>query len=185
MDRLPAVIAALVALAAACDKKDADGAAAGGRSDTVTADPARQESIDGFCDASSPPGSGPKVVLPPLVGGATPAAAGGWRWVNLWATWCKPCMEEMARLRRFHDRQVAAGKPFDLLFVSVSAGDDGLRLAEPDGLAAWLQRLGLETAEVTIPVHLFVDPTGHRRCLRSGPIADRNLPLIERLLSGS
>jgi hypothetical protein len=180
MDRLPAVIAALAALAAC--KRDQD-PGAGGRSDTVAADPARHESIEGFCDASSPPGRGPAVHLPPLTGAATPAPASTWRWINLWATWCKPCMDEMARLRGFHDRRVTAGKPFDLLFVAVSADDPGLRLADPEGLAAWLKPLGIDTA-TTIPVHVFVDPTGHRRCIRAGPIADRDLPLIEGLLGG-
>ena len=32
-------------------------------------------------------------------GGASPSAS-AWTWLNLWATWCTPCVEEMDLLRR-------------------------------------------------------------------------------------
>src|SRR3970282_2295696 len=132
MDRLSAVIAAALAALSACEDKPVDPAAAA-RANTVAAAPAKpQEAAESFCDAADPAGAGPAVKLPALTGGAEPGRATTWRWINLWATWCKPCIEEMPRLRRFRDQQAAAGRTIELVFVSGEPTDQGLRLADPD-----------------------------------------------------
>jgi len=53
--------------------------------------------------------------------------------VNFWATWCKPCEDEMPSMERLY-RQLA-GRPFELLAVSV---DD-----DPSLVAEFQERLGL------------------------------------------
>jgi peroxiredoxin len=53
--------------------------------------------------------------------------------LNFWATWCKPCEEEMPAMERLH--QALAGSPFDLLAVSVDSGEQEVR--------AFRDRLGL------------------------------------------
>ena len=53
--------------------------------------------------------------------------------LNFWATWCKPCEEEMPAMERLH--QALSGDAFELLAVSVDAGDDEVR--------AFRDRLGL------------------------------------------
>lgn len=54
--------------------------------------------------------------------------------LNFWATWCKPCEEEMPALARLH--QALEGEPFELLAVSVDE--------DPGVVQAFRARLGLE-----------------------------------------
>jgi peroxiredoxin len=53
--------------------------------------------------------------------------------LNFWATWCKPCEDEMPAMQRLH--RSLAGRPFELLAISVDAGRDEV--------AAFRERLGL------------------------------------------
>jgi peroxiredoxin len=45
--------------------------------------------------------------------------------VNFWATWCKPCEDEMPAMQRLHT--TLAGEDFALIAVSVDEGDDEVR----------------------------------------------------------
>jgi peroxiredoxin len=54
--------------------------------------------------------------------------------LNFWATWCKPCEDEMPAMQRLH--QTLAATDFELLAVSVDAGRDEV--------AAFRERLGLD-----------------------------------------
>jgi peroxiredoxin len=62
--------------------------------------------------------------------------------VSFWATWCKPCEDEMPSMERLH-RQFQ-DQPFSLLAVSVDTG--------PDEVKAFRDRLGL-----TFPILLDPD----------------------------
>lgn len=53
--------------------------------------------------------------------------------VNFWATWCKPCEDEMPAMERLY--QALRGEGFELLAVSVDVG--------ADDVAAFRDRLGL------------------------------------------
>ena len=53
--------------------------------------------------------------------------------LNFWATWCKPCEEEMPAMERLHAK--LGGPDFELVAVSVDEGDDEVR--------AFRDRLGL------------------------------------------
>ena len=53
--------------------------------------------------------------------------------LNFWATWCKPCEDEMPAMQRLH--AALAGPDFELLAVSVDEGDAEVR--------AFRDRLGL------------------------------------------
>jgi peroxiredoxin len=45
--------------------------------------------------------------------------------LNFWATWCKPCEDEMPAMQRLHE--TLAGEDFALFAVSVDEGDDEVR----------------------------------------------------------
>jgi len=62
--------------------------------------------------------------------------------VNFWATWCKPCEDEMPAMQRLYDSLSPRG--FELLAISVDTG--------PDEVAAFVKRMGL-----TFPVLLDHD----------------------------
>ncbi|MGH7822168.1 MAG: TlpA disulfide reductase family protein [Candidatus Binatia bacterium] len=63
--------------------------------------------------------------------------------LNLWATWCPPCVEEMPTLERLHRRM--QGQDFMLLAVSQDES--------PDVVAPWIREHGF-----TFPV--LLDPRG-------------------------
>ena len=169
----------------------------GGRVDAVQATrPEKQVSLEEFCDVrAASKDAAPALAMPPLAGGQAAPAKGTWRWINLWATWCKPCIEEMPQLVAWHKQLAAEGARFDLVFVSGDDSDEkvarfrekhpdtpaSLRLADPDSLPKWLAELGLGES-APIPVHVFVDPDDKIRCVRVGVASDKHLPAVKAVL---
>jgi thiol-disulfide isomerase/thioredoxin len=191
MDRLSAVI---LVLFAAC--KEDPGPPPTQRTEKVTTSANKQKSADEFCDLHNKDDSGAALTFPALTGTPPPAAADGhWRWVNLWATWCKPCIEELPRLQRWKTKLDAAGHPIDLVFVSVDENDadiakyrsehpgtpESARLADPKNQDAWVAALGLTAG--SIPIHVFVSPKGHVRCARAAGVQEQDFGAIEKLLA--
>lgn len=78
----------------------------------------------------------PDFVLPRL-GGGEPLELASLRGqvvlLNFWATWCKPCEDEMPAMERLY--QSLRGQGFELVAVSVDTGDSEVE--------AFRQRLGL------------------------------------------
>jgi thiol-disulfide isomerase/thioredoxin len=187
MDRLPTLIAVLALVA--CDKGgDKEPPASRVNAAKVTA---KRTDTAAFCDKQSKAEDARVFAAPPLASGAL-APSTKWRWINVWATWCKPCVEEMPRLVKWQKAM-----PFELQFVSVDEGDDdvtafrklhpevpeSLRLAKPDAQAAWFTELGLDAA-APIPVHIFVDPSNRVRCVRAGGVREQDLAMVEALFAG-
>jgi thiol-disulfide isomerase/thioredoxin len=204
MDRLSAliIVVAAAAGAAACeDKKQGEGGDPPARANTAKTATRQGTTAEAFYDAHFPAGKGPALqwpaMAPAAAGGAAPPSlpSAGWRWINVWATWCKPCVEEMPRLRAWRDKLAAAGKPFELAFVSIDESDAevaefrtahpgapaSVRLADPGKSPAWFRELGL-TGEPPIPIHVFVDPTNHVRCARAGAVREKDYDAIAQLL---
>jgi thiol-disulfide isomerase/thioredoxin len=145
---------------------------------------------DSFCDAQ------PDVPLamPPLVGGARPRAP-GWTWINVWATWCAPCVEEIPRLAEWQRRLAKDGAPVHLEWVSVDEAAeavasfraarpeiaDSSQLVDPAAAGAWFAALGLGQ-DVAIPVHLWVDGDGQVRCARAGALRDDHYASVLALI---
>ena len=113
--------------------------------------------------------------------GAPPPAAKGWRWVNVWATWCKPCIEEMERLEGWETRLADRGHPLSVIFISADEAGDRTRFADPDAVGAWAAAAGLEPT-ANVPIHVVVDPGDRVRCARVGAVHDGDLAAVEALL---
>lgn len=201
MDRLQAMTRIAVfacvllgGLAGGCSGEDSRPAASRReRVNAVKASPVQAVDPAELCDVYPRATAAPAFAWPALTGPAPAESGKGWRWVNVWATWCKPCIEEMPRLRAWRDRLAERGVEVELRFVSADASDqevaafraqhpeipETLRLADPDALPAWLKQLGLEAA--SLPVHVFVDPAGRARCLRASGVNDSDYPAVEAL----
>jgi thiol-disulfide isomerase/thioredoxin len=157
-----------------------------------------------FCDRTWPaegPQARPYQPPPtrPLEGAARPPKPVGWRWVNAWATWCQPCIEEIALLSRwqraFADDGVAVS--FELLSIDAADAEPELQkwrtralpgpivwVASPDDVPAWLEgALGLDP-DASIPLHLLIDSRGQLRCARLGAVHPQDFGMVRALLSG-
>jgi thiol-disulfide isomerase/thioredoxin len=197
MDRLHAVIALtpfLLGSLLACEdsgKKKPPPPAS--RFEAVSAKAPAADPLAELCDVRFEAGQGPVLTLP-VVDSAAPEAAGS-QWLNLWATWCKPCVEEIPMIEKFHTELTAQGTPLRVHFVSVDATAElvaafrtehpGLpatsRVADPAAVAPYIQALGLD-AGAGLPVHAFTGSDGKIRCVRSGAVVESDLETIAKLV---
>ena len=182
---------------AACD----GGASAGekpaeGRS-RVDAVQASKPKIDvaGFCDVRPAAGQGKKLALPELRSEA-PKPGSGWQWINVWATWCKPCVEELPMLTGLRSKFAADGLPLSLLFLSVDAEDaevgafeakhgkveGGVQIKDAATMPQWLASIGLDENSA-LPIHLFVDETGEIRCVRMGGMSEKDYETVKGIVN--
>jgi thiol-disulfide isomerase/thioredoxin len=152
MDRLHALAPALaLLLAAACEKSGGDHEApaeAGGRVNAVDTVKKRPVTVAEFCDVHPDAAAAPVMAWPPLAGGQAAPAKGTWRWLNVWATWCHPCIEEMPLLAGWQKSLAAEGVKYDLVFLSVDQTDElvtQFRAAHPQTPAS-LRMEGPDTA---------------------------------------
>jgi len=113
--------------------------------------------------------------------------------VNLWATWCAPCVKEMPTLARLQAGYV--GKPVKVLAISLDKGAEDV--AKARAFIAGKSPLGfyhgdydmafaLKPAVEGLPVTILYDAQGHERARLSGG-ADWSGPdareVIDQLLS--
>lgn len=199
MDRLSSLATlaalALAGLLSACGGGQSEPNTAGSRSrfEAVEAQSDPRFAPDQFCE-NWQPGGGPAFSFPPLAGAAAPAA-GPVRWVNVWATWCKPCIEEFPRIVDWKAKLDATGHPTEVVFISNDAADvdlggfakahpevaESLRISDPEQLSAWLVSLGLP-ANAVLPIHLFVDAAGRLRCVRMGGVGPEDYAGVEAVI---
>ncbi len=155
-----------------------------------------ERAIAGFCDVRADAATAKPFVMPPLAGDA-PAATGTWRWVNVWATWCGPCVAEMPTVSKWREDLAAKGKNLELTFLSVDHEipkyeaftrkhpewklETRIRDARGD-LGPWLSQVGLDPS-TAIPLHFFVDPQGNTRCVRAGAIDPGDFGVLDAILS--
>lgn len=160
-----------------------------------------------FCERSYPAGgegarryaAPPERPLPGPEEGTRPAGerGPGWTWVNLWATWCTPCVEEMELLGRWRDGFSRDGTPVRFELLSIDEPDRERELAawrskglpgpirwlrsEAD-LGPLLDALGVER-DAMIPIHALVDASGWLRCVRVGAIHEQDYAAVKGLLA--
>jgi thiol-disulfide isomerase/thioredoxin len=124
------------------------------------------------------------------------AAVGKWHWLNLWASWCGPCLEEMALLAKWKQALHADGIDVDLELMSIDEEEAPLLgalkrempgrvswLRSNDDLAPFLSHLGVDKNSA-IPIHAFVDPQGNLRCVRVGSVRESDFGTIRTLVGG-
>ena len=163
------------------------------RFEAVAAKPRADDALSDFCDVHHEPGQGDKLALPTT--DTKPSARAGGQWLNLWATWCKPCVEELPMIAKYQQSAKQNGTAVTVHFVSVDATADivsnfrkqhpgmpeTMRLTNSDDLAPYVERLGLG-AQAGLPIHVFAGADGHIRCVRSGAVTESHLDTIAPLL---
>lgn len=118
-----------------------------------------------------------------------------WTWVNLWASWCAPCIEEMPLLSRWKATLAKEGVPLRLELWSIDVEEDAFKgamgrnypgsvhwLKDEASLPGLLDTLALP-ADTAIPIHGLVDPAGDLRCVRVGAVGAENYGAIRTLVS--
>jgi thiol-disulfide isomerase/thioredoxin len=156
-----------------------------------------------FCERSFPKsGEQSRRYVPPALrplasGDGAPSPPNRWIWLNLWATWCTPCIEEMALLRRWKDGFAREGiqVAFELLSIDDSSQGKALNawrsrdlpgpirwIRSEEDLAPLLSSLGVG-GDASIPIHALVDPSGLLRCVRVGAIHEQDYGAVRQLLS--
>jgi thiol-disulfide isomerase/thioredoxin len=113
--------------------------------------------------------------------------------VNLWASWCAPCAQELPTLARLETAY--QGKPVKVITISLDKGDEAIgkaraRIADNSPLqfyhAPYDLAFALSPAVENLPTTIFYDSSGRERARLMGG-ADWTKPeahaLIDRLLS--
>ena len=169
----------------------------------VPADEAIKKAEAKFCEVVFPDsGEGVRVHQTLKTRGALPDGkkhkpvfSGKTRWVNFWATWCGPCVDEIPLLKQWD-----ASLKKDGLSLSVelwSADDDEKALARwlksdlaKDTDVRWLaqgtllramESFGVEK-NTPIPLHAIIDKNNNVRCVRVGAVHARDYPAVKALI---
>lgn len=192
MDRLSAVIA-LGLLTAGCDGSAAGSGTVTGQRGEAIHTSAKKNQLAELCDAAPEPAK--EFSWPELDTPASAQKATRYRWVNVWATWCKPCVEELPLLTRTLKDWQQRQHPVTLTLVSVDADAPAASafmaerpqlpasraLKDAGSASSWLTTLGLGSGSA-IPVHLILDAQDKLLCARSGGISAQDLERFERAL---
>lgn len=197
MDRLSFIaMVAVPALLLACGDDRGRSQSSRERVNAVQARPADRAAPAEMCDVFHAAADAPAFAWPELTTEPPATPAGHWRWINVWATWCAPCVEEMPRLVAWRDRLGGRGVNVALHLISADESDDKVasfraahpktppssRLADADAVTAWVTALGVPGA--SLPVHIVVDPSGRIRCVRASSVEETDYPAVEALLRG-
>lgn len=165
------------------------------------------ETQTAFCERTYPPGGegARRYAAPPLRplpgsddrGRSDGGSGKAWTWVNLWATWCTPCVEEMELLRRWRDGFSRDGVEVRLELVSIDSADSESELVawrtkglpgrlgwlrSDRDLAPLLESLGVER-DAMIPIHALVDGAGWLRCVRTGAVHEQDYAAVKALVA--
>ena len=166
------------------------------RYQAVKAARAAKAASDQWCDLEFAAGTGSRLVLPPATPARKPVGAlpaGRWVWLNMWATWCKPCLREMPVLLDWRDRLRQDGVALDVWFLSLDedaaelakflaahpevAPAPSLRVSSPSEFNSWAKDYKID-ASTPIPLHVLVAPDGRVRCIRNGSLNESDYATV-------
>jgi len=154
-----------------------------------------------WCDSTFS-GAASRLTLPPLAAarpGVAPLALpkGKRVWVNLWATWCKPCLREMPLLLKWRDELRKDGVEVDIVFLSIDEDVEALdrflfarkdipaasvaRVASQADYEQWVKAY-VKDPSTPIPIHLLGSADGNLRCIRSGSLREGDYPAAKSAL---
>ncbi len=162
---------------------------------------ANSETQSRWCDTDfgSP---GPLLNLPPLAsppaGQAPLALAKGKRtWVNLWATWCQPCLREIPLLLDWQNDLRKDGIDVEVMLLSLDEDAPTLdqflaarkdlqaakigRVAGQHDYEQWIKAYAKDPS-LPIPIHLLASADGNLRCLRNGSLREGDYPAAKAAL---
>jgi thiol-disulfide isomerase/thioredoxin len=153
------------------------------------------QSSSRWCDTTFA-SQAPRLTLPPLApapaGRLQPALGKGKRtWVNLWATWCQPCLREIPLLLKWQGELRKDGVDVDVLLLSLDEDGPGLdkflagrkdlqsariaRVASQAEYEQWAKAF-VKDPSTPIPIHLLGAADGNVRCVRSGSLREGDYP---------
>ena len=195
MDRLPtigkaALVAAVVTVVACRGEEPTEPLLK--RVVSVRATGNEVESPSEFCDVTYE--AGKRLRLPELVQQSSYQGS-KFRWINVWATWCKPCLAEIPMLLKWQQRLAEDGVVASLEFLSVDEDAQllaafqkahpefpvSLHLKAPNSMESWLTELGLDQG-AGLPINIFADPTGAIRCVRAAALNEAHYATVAKLL---
>jgi len=202
---LPALVAAafliLISFSPACTEEKPAGPALRSRVAAVR-DTAPAVSPESWCEVYFNPSEAPRFELPPLAqdatGGGVPViSADRWVWLNLWATWCGPCIREMEVLSRWKENLNRDGVKIDFWFLSLDEEVPVLsqflqahkgvppgkqfRVAAVKDMEAWFKLYKLDSS-TAIPIQVLSAPGGKVRCVRVGGLNEVDYRMVRSLL---
>ena len=198
---LLAMTASLCVLGA-CDKKDVAPVPPPSRFQAVTKSGAKNARLakaeKAFCEETFSKNERPYQTLKEraLPFGTTPASKKGLRWINFWATWCGPCVDEFPLLKNWERALKKEGHDFGVEYYSADDDKDALaKFIESSPLAKdaklhWLKEGTLAESMTSfgidmnspIPVHALVDASDHIRCVRVGAVHEGDFPNVKVLM---
>lgn len=105
---------------------------------------------------------------------------GRWVVMNLWATWCPPCLEEIPELQAFHDKH----QEKDIVVLGVNMEDialEGLREFVDEHFISYpILRGGPAGADplspmTALPMTYFISPSGELATTHIGPLTSAEI----------
>lgn len=110
--------------------------------------------------------------------------------VNLWASWCAPCIKEIPELQALENKMQEEGRPFQVVFISLdypSGPDEMKSLLEKFGLSGLQtyytqeQDLWAKLQVKALPTSILLSPDGGIQYRMTGD-TDWNGPVSKRFL---